>query len=1234
MQSRTMEAHDAQHAREVARQALAAFRAAHPRWMDDITPLDELAGWLDLSIETFYPADQPDGTYGYLELDEPLIWLRRDLPPTLRRFTLAHELGHALLHRPTDAHIQFLLQDVSTSPAQQDYAQDVSSDDPCQEGDVREELSGQPAQLAMEEVLGPGMTYDPRGQRELVANVFAAELLIPLDRLRALYLSNAIKPALLAEHFGVSLAALLNRLAELVFVDGDEQEDDKGLPRPEQAPRRERTYDVYQRAAIEAPTPALIVAGPGSGKTSTLIGRAAYLINTLDVPPQRVLALTFSRKAAQEMQERLQAALDVGDTQIPAVSTFHAFCADLLRKHGEQVGLRPGFALVDDAEGYMLLRRLGAQLPLRHYQNLANPASNFRDMLSAISRAKDELTTPAEYRRLAQTMLDRAREVGDEQEQERAEKALEVAEIYDVYQQGLEQQGDTDFGGLVMLAAKLLREHPGVREELQEQYLHILVDEFQDINRASGVLLSLLAGEQQRVWVVGDANQAIYSFRGASPANIASFHDDYPGAVILPLSRNYRSRPDIVHLAEAFRRTRLEPEAIMGAVESARPAQAEVAITLANAPDDKSELRGIVEDILHRHRQGYAYRDMVILCRTRALARKITRELVAADLPVIERGGMLAQEHIRNLLSVMMLLADYGSMGILRAARVPDHLFSQADIETLLFALREERATERKELRPAPHTLKHLLVDGHAPPGLSEQGYRSFAHLSAVVKTLLFTPALTSTWLLLAYYLLIVTSTGRDLLVSRETGQAGQQDALSGDYVDLLAMARYYDAQQAARRQQDAVLLGEPPDTLPVTEQVKGFLDYIRVLLTLRQDGGSRREAEEEPGEAPPDVIRVMTVHASKGLEFPVIYLPGLANNRFPAQRRAQPMPPPRGMMAAQSDEKAIHESGEACLFYVGATRAREHLVLSFAERYGKKAYKRSSYIDALVAGLPDERVTRVAWPKVENLVEEEEDEQDTLVMSQPGEAFIAASKPLTLHVADIETYQRCPRRFLYGTIYRFRGETAGYQLFRRATQETLDGLQKRIEASRASGQATEGYPTAEEARALYSQHWHDAEGHITPFAPLYEQHGHEVAELLRRKLLEKGGTNWQLSPTYTVDIAGTPIEVPIDRVESPEQARNAPVRFVKTGYGRHKDKVEPATRELLYTRAHRQHHAEQPIELHFHNMSTGETFEIKLTQKKEQKLYEELLHSIAALEANDYPPSPIRSCVLSAHSS
>ena len=760
-----------------ARQLLQSFRESYPQWAGERTPLDELTAWLGLEIATFHADDYPQGTYGFVEPEEKLVWLCRDLPETLRRFTLAHELGHAMLHRQAGQ------QHFSRNPSQltTELGQGVSREDLCQTSDVREEVTGLIYQQQAEELLGTGLSYDPRSQRELAANIFAAELLMPLERVRALYLVGEAPANKLASVFDVSNAAMLNRLAGLL-QETKEPSTRAEADRPAEAAPARKQYDEFQQAAIEAPVPALIVAGPGSGKTSTLIGRAEYLIDTLGIPPENILALTFSRKAAEEMQERLQRVLDA--QALPKVSTFHAFCAELLRSYGSLVGLRQDFAFVDDAEGYFLLLRLAAELPLRHYQNLNTPTYYFPAILSGISRAKDELVTPAEYKRLALHMLEQA-STGEEIEE--AEKALEIAEIYALYQAALGRQGDTDFGGLIMLTVQLLQEHAGLRQELRQKYQHILVDEFQDINRASGVLLRELAGDARRVWVVGDANQAIYSFRGASPANIASFHDDYPGAVVLPLSCNYRSRPDIVSLAEAFRCEHLEPGSAQGTVQTARPTATDTYVTLATAPDEASELNGLISDIRRKQAAGYNFRDMVVLCRTRAQARKITQALVSANLPVIERGGMLEQEHIKNLVSIVMLLAEPSGMGILRAARQPDHLLMQSDIEALLLAAREQKCSPVKLMLRDEAGGDH---NGSPLQALSIDGRRSRARLATILKALYLTQ---NVWSLLVDYLFIETSLVRGLLASVENAQAR---AVLADYAGMLQLARYYDQQQ------------------------------------------------------------------------------------------------------------------------------------------------------------------------------------------------------------------------------------------------------------------------------------------------------------------------------------------------------------------------------------------------------------------------------------------------------
>jgi DNA helicase-2/ATP-dependent DNA helicase PcrA len=1185
---------------EAARDLLRRFRAARPAWQDERTPLEEIAAWLGCEIATFHPDDHPAGTYGFLEPGELLIWLCRDLPATLRRFTLAHELGHVVLH----SHLPIGHDLPAGLLARPDDA-GVSPDDPCHDQDVREELTDLLSQERAEELLGPGLAYDPRSRRELAANLFAAELLMPLERVYELYVTQGQAPDLLAAQFGVSLAALLNRLAGLLTSSPSSSlssapvapaaPDERETPEPPQTSVK-RSYDQFQRAAIEAATPALVVAGPGSGKTSTLIGRAEHLIRREGVPPQAILALTFSRKAAQEMQERLQHVLPAG-LPPPTISTFHAFCAELLRTHGPRVGLRESFALVDDAEGYFLLQSMAGSLPLNHYQNLQNPAAPFRDFLKAISRAKDELVSPARYRELALAMLANAQ---DEESAQAAEKALEVAAVYELYQRGLEQRGDIDFGGLIVLAVQLLREHADLRGEITGRYQHILVDEFQDINRASGVLLRLLAGEQQRVWVVGDMNQAIYGFRGASPANIAHFHQDYPNAQVLPLSRNYRSRPDIVHLADAFRSVHLEQDERVGEVETARAGANEAYITLAVAPDEASELRGLVRDIQSKLDEGYRCSEIVVLCRTRALARKVTRALARAGLPVSARGGgLLEQEHSKNLLSLLLLIADSSGMGILRAARLPAHPLSQADLEALLLEARAQKTS-----------LLTLILREEPPLAMSSEGARSLAKLASLIRTL---ARSSSVWSLLARYLLQETSLGRDLLADESPAARTARE----DYAALLQFAHSYDQrfQEARRRlEEQARERGEEPPPAPdMQEHIRDFLEYLQILLSLRQESEGRREEDAEGEENEPEMLRVMTVHASKGLEFPVVYLPGLSQRRFPLQKRSNPAPPPAGMLPAEWDGDAAHASGEACLFYVGTTRARDQLILSYSERYGKQSAKRSAYLDALVAGLPEERIKRVLW-RFDREPGDEADEERVLI-SQPSQSFSEATRPLRLTAGQIEDYQTCPRRYLYSTVYAFRRSDSAFLSFWQTTQDTLQTLVQRILGEKRP-------VSKEELDELFKHHWHAHGGASGPFAQLYQRHGAEVVEQIWSQLSAGENGEWHLRQNFIVDLAGRQIDVTIDRVEAAVPG-SQPTRLVRTRFARKGSKPTTGTRELLYIHAARQHHAGQEAALQTHNLSSGETHEIKLTSRKEQSLLSELEQAIQGIERQDFAPRP-----------
>ena len=266
------------------------------------------------------------------------------------------------------------------------------------------------------------------------------------------------------------------------------------------------------------------------------------------IDPSAILVLTFSNRAAGELAERLAAAAPDSASRI-WIGTFHAFGLDLIRRYHDRLGLPSNLSLFDRSDAIEVLEEILPTLPLVHYRNLWDPTLVLRDVLVAISRAKDELADPARYRELAETML---RSTHDDEARKAAEKCLEVAHIYEIYEKAMHDRGAVDFGDLVMRPALLLEADAALRAETLFRHRHVLVDEYQDVNHASTRLLRAIAGDGRRLWVVGDSRQSIYRFRGASSANMVAFIHDYAETAIDQLSVNYRSTQQVVDAFVAF----------------------------------------------------------------------------------------------------------------------------------------------------------------------------------------------------------------------------------------------------------------------------------------------------------------------------------------------------------------------------------------------------------------------------------------------------------------------------------------------------------------------------------------------------------------------------------------------------------------------------------------------------------------------------------------------------------
>lgn len=1076
-----------------------AGEAGHATYAHGViaTPIDTLAERLGLAVAAFHPSGRRDGALGWLEPGENLIFVREGLSDAVRRFTLAHEIGHAVLHRAGGMAALFDEHPLNTPDAVTDTFDD------CDDADVT--APADPLTLG-DETLRPGQAYSARARRESEANAFAAALLLPADALLAAYLDGdgaqrswRPAPRALAERFGVSEDAVLRRLAALLVPAAGEAE----LPVPERGQTIAAihgagwasTLDAWQRAAAEARTPALIVAGPGTGKTSTLVGRVIHLVREEGVPADAILALTFSNKAAREMRERLQAALsttrdgeDGGDPfelpPLPTVSTIHAFCGDLLRRYAPLVGLRPDFRLVGATDGYFLLRQMAGQLAMNHYQPLAQPGFHFPTLLAAISRAKDELAEPERYSAVAQAMAERAQ---TPEERHEAERATEVATVYMAYQAALTERGDPDFGDIIRLTVRLLREQPQVLAEVRARFRHVLVDEFQDINRAMGVLLHTLTGFDGALWAVGDADQAIYRFRGASPANLTRFTADYQAAQVRTLERNYRSVTDILEAAAAVAGTFLDGQsdasqrsallAVRQAPDTAGSGGS--IVTLAAAPNEAAELGRLAEAIRERQARGLRLGDQVVLCRTRRQCQQVAAALNDAGIPARLTMPLMEQDAIKDVLAVLSLLSDMSGAGILRAGALADHAYSREDARAVL--------TEARARHVPPGMLLFLLArEGIDVPGLTPDGRRSLIALAAILSELRIAPDVATG---LCRYVFGLTQIGRGLLAPQaEAGHDVDADLrrqLATSLAQLLTHARAFEEQRrlAESAQRDGVEAG-----VSRMADWGAFLEYLRVVLALRQEGGNA--AEELMGDSDARV-RVLTVHASKGLEFPVVYLPGLADRRFPMQRRGTSAPMPTELSEDEALEaqnpNVAHLAEEACLFYVAVTRARDELVLSYAEQYGRMRYRPSPFLAPIQQRLGS-RLRQIHWTAVP--VTSARSSGATLTdndeVERASERASAEEAPLSveesiLRPSAIETYSRCPRQYAYRYVYGLRPREVGLVTLRRTLHDTLHTLQERVAEvavateTESAGRTADTAPRSlslEEALDIFEQQW------------------------------------------------------------------------------------------------------------------------------------------------------------------
>lgn len=840
-----------------------------------------------------------------------------------RASRLAHELGHACVHT------------ISLH---------------CAGADIDPSRSTEAAPVGLQRV----EDYGGHERRELQANVFARELLLPRPEARRLHVDERLGATVIAECRKLPKDLVRQQLLDALLLPAEPPE--RTVPRRASA----SPEPSQERAARHTGSAFQLQAGPGTGKTHTLVRRALALLADR-VDPAAILVLTFSNRAAGELYERISEEAPDAAPKI-WIGTFHAFGLDLIRRYYEQLDLPADPPLLDRSDGIGLLEEILPTLPLTHYRNLWDPVLVLRDIVAAISRAKDELVDPARYQELADAMLARA---GDEESRIAASKAREVADVYHLYDEELRRRGAVDFGDLIMRPAVLLEHDEALRQVLQLRHRHVLVDEYQDINRASARLLRALAGDGRRLWVVGDSRQSIYRFRGASSANKALFSDDYPGAKADRLEVNYRSSAEIVGAFSAVAGRMGASKGMLQLALTAFRGPSRVLPQLRRFDSPDQEAEGVAASITELAAVGVSLRDQVVLCRSNARLNEMATALEARGISVLHLGSLFERSEVRDLLALMTLAVDRFGNGLARVGAMARYDVPLQEVYTATTRMRETP-------RPASEKLGDVISAGE----LSPAGARGLAQLQADLTAI---AEYGSCWDFLTTYLLDSTDMLAEL-ARRDTVKDRMQGIAIWQFINFA---------------RDPVPGGSAP---PIVR----MLDRIRILVLLAEE----RDLRYVPTAAAHiDAVRLMTVHASKGLEFEAVHLPGMTVAGFPASARGERCPPPDGMIekaAGAAADKDLHDHEEECLFFVAISRARTHLRL-YAAR--KMSNGRNRTPSPYLAWFPSSLLDEVASP----------------AMPSPP-AGGGGNEPVSLHFpvhwdvdsGGISLYERCPRRFFY----------------------------------------------------------------------------------------------------------------------------------------------------------------------------------------------------------------------------
>ncbi len=940
--------------------------------------------------------------------------------------------------------------------------------------------------------------------------------------------------------------------------------------------------EAQRRAITHGEGPLLVIAGAGTGKTRVITERIRHLLETDEsLSGENILGLTFTKKAAGEMKARVVKATGERGKNV-TLATFHSFCESLLKE------VEPKRLALEEVDHWILLRRNMRRLGLEKYRRLAEPGQFLSDFIAFFSRCQDELVSSQDYQRYTDklaTQLESERAALDEDTyKERAEQVAqeqEIARAYRTSEELLREKNAVALNGLIAEAVELLRKNDKLREGLRQRYHHILVDEFQDTNIAQLELLHLLAPEPRNVVVVGDNDQAIYRFRGASFGSFKLFlerfadwkagQDSTPYRVAL--TENYRSTPNILRVATQVIAQMLQPTKKEGE-----------RIRIAELAGAEQEAQWVTSELKRLHGTGHPWRDFAVLYRQHAHRDHLVEELSRRKIPfVIAKLSILEHPLVRDVLAYLRLIASpFDNIACARVLSAPAWHLEAADLVRLSERAAKKRGTALYDVLQAPQS--ELPFD-------ASQG---------------------------ALGELLEFLTGQRKTLKRRTARE-----ILSDLIEWLEIPQ----RASARDEKYVKRLGEFAKEWEPKSDTRGLAEFLEYLDYFEQAGGTLSLEDD----APEDAVQLMTVHGAKGLEFSHVFLVRLNQGAFPARERSPLFEFPVTLMKEELPSGQFHIQEERRLFYVALTRAEHRLTITtLTEKKGKVP----TFVEDIVMdpGVKRKDVLRIA-PKVvaedgtaADGANERADSSLFQDSAAPPKIFARvarwakefhppSSEPLKLSASAVGNYRKCPQRYLFGYLWSLKEGPRATLTFGSVMHTTVKRL---IEQLRKGVKL----PFEEVAR-IFETEWSSAGFEDEYQEEEYKRDGIEQLRAFHAGMIasppqvreqEKG---FELPLENNVIVAGR-----IDQINSLGR-NNVEIVDYKTGKPRKEADARKDLQLSIYALAAKEILELNPVRLAFHYLLNNQ---IQVTTRDSKQLdeAEKIVQEAAAdIRAGEFPPKP-----------